>query len=54
MEDCKLFDAEYRLMDLVWKHQPINSTALWKLCQAELGWKKPTTGSMPSLRLSIP
>ena len=43
MEDCKLFDAEYRLMDLVWKHQPINSTALWKLCQAELGWKKPTT-----------
>lgn len=42
MEDCKLFDAEYRLMDLVWEHQPINSTALSKLCLEKLGWKKST------------
>ena len=43
MEDLRLFDAEYRLMDLVWEHQPINSTALSKLCQEALGWKKSTT-----------
>ena len=43
MEDLRLFDAEYRLMDLVWEHQPINSTALSKLCQEVLGWKKSTT-----------
>ena len=42
MEDCKLFDAEYRLMDLVWEHQPINSTALSRLCLEKLGWKKST------------
>ena len=42
MEDCKLFDAEYRLMDLVWERQPINSTALSKLCLEKLGWKKST------------
>lgn len=43
MEDYRLFDAEYRLMDLVWERQPINSTALSRLCQERLGWKKPTT-----------
>lgn len=43
MEEYKLFDAEYRLMDLVWERQPINSTALSKLCQERLGWKKSTT-----------
>ena len=30
-------------MDLVWERQPINSTALSKLCQERLGWKKSTT-----------
>lgn len=43
MEDYKLFDAEYRLMDLVWEYQPVNSTALSRLCQEKLGWKKSTT-----------
>ena len=43
MEELKLFDAEYRLMELVWAHQPVNSTALSRLCQEELGWKKSTT-----------
>lgn len=42
MGDYKLFDAEYRLMDLVWEHQPINSTALSRLCLEKLGWKKST------------
>ena len=43
MEDYKLFDAEYRLMDLIWSCEPINSTALSRLCLERLGWKKSTT-----------
>ena len=40
MEEYKLFDAEYRLMELVWNLEPVNSTALARRCEAELGWKK--------------
>ncbi len=43
MEDYKLFDAEYRLMDLVWMLEPVNSTQLSRLCLERFGWKKPTT-----------
>jgi len=42
----KLFDAEYKFMSIVWEHEPVNSTELTKLCEKELGWKKPTTYSM--------
>lgn len=43
MDDYKLFDAEYRLMDLVWSEEPVNSTTLSRMCLERLGWKKPTT-----------
>ena len=43
MEGFKLFDAEYKLMELLWERQPINSTALSRMCQEKLGWKKSTT-----------
>ena len=46
MEDLKLFDAEYRLMNIIWELEPINSTELTKVCRNELGWKKPTTYTM--------
>ena len=46
MENVKLFDAEYRFMNLVWAHEPINSTELVGLCLREVGWKKSTTYSM--------
>ena len=46
MESVKLFDAEYRFMNLVWEHEPINSTELVRLCLSEVGWKKSTTYSM--------
>lgn len=46
MERVKLFDAEYRFMDLVWEHEPINSTELVKICLEKVGWKKSTTYSM--------
>ncbi len=39
----KLFDAEYRFMDIIWELEPVNSTQLCRVCQERLGWKKPTT-----------
>lgn len=39
----KLFDAEYRLMEVLWDHAPINSTRLVGLCQEKLDWNKSTT-----------
>lgn len=41
--DIKVFDAEYRFMELLWRYGPINSTELVKLCNVELKWKKSTT-----------
>ncbi|MEG3066992.1 MAG: BlaI/MecI/CopY family transcriptional regulator [Syntrophaceticus schinkii] len=46
MEKCKLFDAEYKFMDIIWEFEPINSTELSKICHSKLGWKKPTTYNM--------
>ena len=43
MEEFKLFDAEYRFMDIVWELEPINSTQLTKVCSKRLGWSKSTT-----------
>lgn len=42
MEECKLFESEYRFMDLVWDMEPVKSTELAKACYTELGWKKST------------
>jgi len=42
----KLFDAEYRFVSIVWGLEPVNSTDLTRICENELGWKKPTTYSM--------
>ena len=33
-------------MSIVWAREPVNSTELSKICEKELGWKKPTTYSM--------
>ena len=46
MKDLKLFDAEYKLMDIIWELEPINSTELTRICQKKLGWKKSTTYTM--------
>ena len=43
MDDLKLGSIEARFADLIWQHEPIGSGELVKLCQNELGWKKPTT-----------
>ncbi|MBU7008797.1 BlaI/MecI/CopY family transcriptional regulator [Phosphitispora fastidiosa] len=46
MEEFKLFNAEYKFLDIIWGLEPINSTELTKVCMKELGWKKPTTYTM--------
>lgn len=43
MEDLKIFDAEYRFLDIIWSMEPVNSTLLTKICLEKLGWKKATT-----------
>lgn len=46
MEEYKLFDAEYKFIDIIWELEPVNSTELTKECMKRLGWKKPTTYTM--------
>lgn len=43
MEQYKLFDAEYKFVNLIWEKEPVNSTDLVRLCFERLGWKKSTT-----------
>lgn len=42
MEDLKLFESEYRFMDLIWDSEPVKSTELAKLALEKLEWKKST------------
>lgn len=42
-EELKLYDAEYRLMEIIWEREPLTSTELYKYCLPRLGWKKSTT-----------
>lgn len=46
MDEYKLFDTEYRLLSIIWENEPVNSTALSKLCLEKLGWKKSTVFNM--------
>ncbi len=43
MRTPKIFESEYRFCCILWEHEPINSTALVKLCHEQLGWSKGTT-----------
>ncbi len=43
MEMPKIYESEYRFCLILWKHEPVKSTELVKLCEEELGWKKATT-----------
>lgn len=43
MNAYKLAQSEARFADLIWKHEPIGSGELVKLCEKEMGWKKSTT-----------
>ena len=40
---AKLFDGEYKLMELIWQYAPVGSTRLVQLANEKLDWKKSTT-----------
>ena len=46
MEHEKLFEGEYRFMQLIWDKAPVNSGELVKICEAAFDWKKSTTYTM--------
>ena len=43
MEIPKIFESEYRFMQILWESEPINSTRLVVICKERLGWSKATT-----------
>ena len=43
MATPKIFESEYRFCLILWKHEPISSSQLAKLCGEELGWSRTTT-----------
>ena len=43
MPEYKLAAVESRFADIIWSHEPIQSRALARLCEEEIGWKRTTT-----------
>lgn len=43
MEELTLFDAEKKLMDIIWDEAPVESGRLVKLADEKLNWNKSTT-----------
>ena len=39
----KLYEGEYKLMEVLWEAGPVNSTRLVELCREKLDWNKSTT-----------
>ena len=39
----KLFDAELRLMEIIWEREPISAKDISSLAAEQLGWNKNTT-----------
>lgn len=46
MNKYRLTEAEVKLADIIWSNEPVPSSELVKLCEAELNWKKSTTYTM--------
>ena len=46
MEYVKLFDGEYRVMQIIWENEPLSSRELAEMCMKELDWKRTTTYTM--------
>lgn len=42
MEKLKLYESEYRFMDLIWETEPVRSTDLARLARIQMEWKKST------------
>lgn len=46
LENLKLSDSEYRLMDILWDNEDMEATLLVSICLEKYGWKKPTVYTM--------
>lgn len=42
MTELRLYESEYRFMDLIWEAEPVRSTELAKMARERLEWKKST------------
>ena len=40
---ANLTNADWRLMDIVWDHEPVESPELCRIAEEKLGWKRTTT-----------
>lgn len=43
MAEYRLGAIERKFAELIWRHEPLSSRQLVKLCQEDLNWKKSTT-----------
>lgn len=43
MEIPKIFESEYRFLEILWEQEPVSSSKLVQLCNEQLDWKKSTT-----------
>lgn len=43
MDQIKIFEAEYKFMNIIWERSPLSSAQLVKVANKEFGWKKSTT-----------
>ncbi len=41
--ECKLFDSEMKVMDLVWAHEPVSAKEVSLVAGEQIGWNKNTT-----------
>lgn len=39
----KIYEGEYRFLNILWENEPVASPKLVQLCNEQLGWKKSTT-----------
>ena len=46
MNELRLGDSEYRLMDIIWDKEPIPATELAEICFQKFDWKKSTVYTM--------
>ncbi len=46
MANTNLTKTESRLAEIIWKHEPLASSELVRLCGTEMEWKKTTTYTM--------
>ena len=54
MKSVELGEVQAAFADIIWEHEPVGSGELVKICERELGWKKPTTYTVLRKLCEIP